>query len=458
MTPTIAIVACLLGIAGAFLVDRKVQRNVSKWTWLPTVWFILISSRSASSWIWPNTASQQGSAYVSGNPFDRAILTAIMVLGLLALSRRHIDWRNLSKSNRGLLLLYLYMAISVLWSAYRGMATRRLFRATGDIVMALIVLSEESPSEAISVIIRRSAFLLLPLSLVLVKYFRDLGIAYTEDGALQMWVGVTDHKNSLGILSSVAALTFLKDTVRDLRKPGSLGERVLGVGFLGLSLRLLWGSSTSRSATSMVVFLFGLAVFGWLWFLRRSRRNMGISTTVLLALALLAVLSTDMLTRYAGAFGRDVTLTGRTFIWPELISVGRQHGLLGVGYGSFWAGDPNSALWGYHWYREYNQAHNGYIDVFLELGVIGLLVLAVFLVVTFRNISRSFSRDYQYGSLRFLFFALILIHNVSESSLLRAGNFLWFLFVLVSIEIGSSDKTASWGNTVGDTLDLRACQ
>jgi exopolysaccharide production protein ExoQ len=75
------------------------------------------------------------------------------------------------------------------------------------------------------------------------------------------------------------------------------------------------------------------------------------------------------------AVGKDVTLTGRTFLWSEGIQTGMQNPVVGVGYAAFWVPGTLEAekLWfhfdipgrtGFHF-------HNLFINLFVELGVIG---------------------------------------------------------------------------------------
>ena len=71
------------------------------------------------------------------------------------------------------------------------------------------------------------------------------------------------------------------------------------------------------------------------------------------------------------AVGRDLTFTGRTTIWTHAIDAGMQHSMLGAGYRAFWTPEGASYVYARIW-AVIGNGHNGYLDVWLELGFIGL--------------------------------------------------------------------------------------
>ena len=135
---------------------------------------------------------------------------------------------------------------------------------------------------------------------------------------------------------------------------------------------------------------------------------------------------TDYLFKF---FGRDNTLTGRTDIWADCFSlVGSK--IFGVGYGNFWLGKRLEFLWDKWWWKPIT-AHNGYIDVFLELGAIGLALLLLTFLYSYFRILKKFLYDF----LNYRFFLVILlsgvIYNIAESAFLVPHIF--WLCILFSI-------------------------
>jgi O-antigen ligase len=132
--------------------------------------------------------------------------------------------------------------------------------------------------------------------------------------------------------------------------------------------------------------------------------------------------------------GTDSSLTKRTKIWTVLLEKAQLHPLLGFGYGNFWLGEKIGVsaevkkTLGYYPYH----GHNGFIDLWLELGLIGLLLLLcsfVFaLIKGFRRIHRSgFESTTDLWPMVYLFF--VIFHNCAESDLLGYSKLMWPLSV-----------------------------
>jgi exopolysaccharide production protein ExoQ len=423
-------IALLLSLSfSAFFIyrDRHQAAEVSAATWIPTIWFTLAIAKPLSYWISPSSfwSGQSGLDTGMGSPVDRAVLTFLMAIALLELLRRRLDWTALLRRNGIFLLVFAYLALSILWSAYQPIATKRFFRGLGDIMMALIIISDPSPFGATKVMIKRAAFVLLPLSIVLIKYFRTLGVAYDWDGT-EMWVGVTLQKNSLGILACISAAYFIMELVTTWRKKIPRLERITQLLFLLLALYLLVKSS---SATSLGAFLFGVAVYVLSFMQRGNSRSIGRLYIVILVIGVL--LFATKLEFLVAAMGRNMTFTSRSFIWEKLMEVGMRHPVLGVGYGSLWIGQLGNELWNDF---RVNEAHNGYIEIFVLFGVVGLFLTAVMIVQVFRHTMKTMDLNFKYGIFRIAFLVMILISNVTESSLLITMNKLWILFLVVGMQ------------------------
>ena len=84
------------------------------------------------------------------------------------------------------------------------------------------------------------------------------------------------------------------------------------------------------------------------------------------------------------ASGRDATLTGRTGIWQTVLNE-PNNPLLGTGYASFWLGDRLQRIWALYPRTPLLQAHNGYFEVYLNLGMVGVALLGGVLWTGLRN-------------------------------------------------------------------------
>ena len=364
----------------------------------------------------------------AGSPLDRACLTALIVIGILILTGRKLDWQSFNRNNIWLLAIYIFALVSILWSDFPFVSLKRYIRFAGTVVMALVILSELNPLQAMESILRRTVFVLIPYSLLLIKYFPNLGVMYSRWSGELMWVGVADHKNSAGMLFFASAFYLFWRVARAWKE-----RRIQGItmqnyadGFvLVLSLYLLKGSDNAYSATSISAFALGAStMLGLLW-LRGRGISLGLPTFTMIVLGLFIYgWGTPFGLRSLGSsilelLGRDPTFTSRDEIWEQLIPVAMQRPILGHGYGGFWV-LPNEAM--------VNEAHNGYLDVMLVLGLVGVLLLLGFVLSMCKAAYAALDQDFWWGSFAMCFLLMIVLHNTSETSYLRTSDFLWSQF------------------------------
>jgi O-antigen ligase len=124
-----------------------------------------------------------------------------------------------------------------------------------------------------------------------------------------------------------------------------------------------------------------------------------------------------------------MTFTGRTAIWGH-ITWQTVNPILGNGYWNFWAGPGGKAISeAIHW--PIPNAHCGYLDIYLDGGICGLIVLAIAIAsYGFRLTSRDARTPFQL--VRIAMFVTAIIYNLSESSFFRLG-LLWFTTLLMVV-------------------------
>ena len=134
MSSQIATVAFVIGILALFALDRDPKARTSFALLIPMVWLLIGGSRVVSQWLDPTaqtSASAYASAYMEGNPIDRAVQTVLMALGMIVLARRGQRLWQLLRANGPILLFLLYCGASTLWSDYPDVALRRWIKALG---------------------------------------------------------------------------------------------------------------------------------------------------------------------------------------------------------------------------------------------------------------------------------------------------------------------------------------
>src|SRR5438309_6099997 len=133
----------------------------------------------------------------------------------------------------------------------------------------------------------------------------------------------------------------------------------------------------------------------------------------------------------AGAVGKDPTLTDRTTIWALVLST-HTNALIGTGYESFWLGPRLEWFW-QRGLGMINEAHNGYLEVYLNLGLIGIFLLAGFLIASYRTICRRLEPFSSLASLTLALWIVMLFYSVTEAGF-RSG-LMWLTFLLGSMDV-----------------------
>jgi len=146
------------------------------------------------------------------------------------------------------------------------------------------------------------------------------------------------------------------------------------------------------------------------------------------------------------AMGRNPTLTDRTDVWKTVLSL-VQNPVLGTGFESFWLGPRLEKMWSRYWWHP-GQAHNGYLEVYLNLGWIGLTMLGFLLVKGYNDVFRAWRRGEASGSLRLSLFYAGLVFNYTEAAFLRMQAPAWLFFLLAIIGVPASLSVLSKRNTL----------
>src|SRR2546425_3035623 len=433
MPQWIATIIFALGILGLFLLDRDRKSRVSPALWIPVVWLLINASRSVSQWLGGVVYMASPDALEEGSPFDAFIFAGLLAAGLVVLLERRESAGTLLRANWPLLVFFSYCAISVLWSDYPFVAFKRWTKAVGDLVMVLVVLTDPEPTAALKRFIARSGFLLIPLSILLIGYYPGVGWSYIPSTGAPYYMGVATGKNGLGIVCLVFGLGSLwrfLEALHSEERPRRAGPLIAHGAILAMALWLLY---MADSATSLACFLVGGVLIAL-----TSQRGSALKPAAVYAFTagIVALFSLGLFVDSEEALietmGRDVTLTGRTQLWADLLRMAADS-WFGTGFESFWLGDRVKSLWSqYLWHP--NQAHNGYLEVFLNLGWVGVALLGFVIAWGYRNAVGALHRDPELGGLRLAFFVVAVLYNVTEAAF-RMMHPVWIAFLLAVMVI-----------------------
>ena len=426
MPPPIALFLCIIFILYLFISDFKYESRVPRSLWVPWCWMMLIGSRPVSFWLDPYSAvNLSAEEALAANPINRISYILILVAGLFILSKRETSWSQIIKNNSWLFLFFLYCGISILWSDFLWMSCRRWMKITVHFVMVLVLLTEPDPIESIKAMIRRYAYVAIPLSIVFIKYYPVLGKAFHPWTGLAVYHGISYGKNSLGYLSMVCGIFFFWNLVTIWHQKNKLFNKTKYILFL---MMISWLLYMAVSATSLGCFLVGIFILLGLSIIKPTARYIKVYTVAIFLILATFYLSVDILEVITSALNRDTTLTGRTEIWKAVLEIDINP-LIGTGYESFWWGPRLEFFWKKYWWKP-NQAHNGYIETYINLGAIGLFLLIAVIVSSFRKICMILLTDFDYGRLKMAFLVVVLLYNITEAGF-RGIHFMFFVFIFV---------------------------
>jgi O-antigen ligase len=230
----------------------------------------------------------------------------------------------------------------------------------------------------------------------------------------------------------LSGIFFLWDTlVRLPDRKNSNTRRILvvNVAFLAMTLWLLKLSNSATSKACLAVGGLIIVVAGSKWGLRH-KGALKVLLPVSFVLYVIFAFGFGFNDDLAVMMGRDPSLTGRTNIWEAVLST-NTNALVGTGYDSFWLGPRLAQVWAIA--GPVNEAHNGYLEWYLEFGVIGLVLLGGLLLTTYRSIWRNLSQNSSGLPLAWALWYIALFYNITEAAFTPAFMCLTWLMLAVVV-------------------------
>lgn len=427
MPPLLALLCTIAFVFYLFWRDAKENPPITGALWIPLIWTLIIGSRFVSQWLSlgvPNSLEE-------GSPLDRAVFFLLLFAGIFILARRQISVSVFLSRNVGLTLFLAYCFLAILWSDFPFVAFKRWTKVVGHPIMVLVVLTEPSPREAVIRLMKRAAYVLVPFSITLIKYYPGLGRGFSGWTGEAFNTGVTTNKNALGydglVLGFFFFWNFLTNWYRE-KGPERRNELLLSLAFLGMIGWLLYKAS---SAGALMALLVGILTVLFLGLRFVNHKYLSTYCIVLLAVVFCGELIFGVIDTLIQAAGRDPTLTGRTELWADLLKL-HVNPLLGAGFESFWLGERIEWLWAKYWWQP-NQAHNGYLETYLNLGWLGVVFLAVWIISAFRKARHSLLSEFDFGRFRMGLLAIVVVYNYTEATF-KAVHLVWFAFYIIAID------------------------
>ncbi len=389
------------------------------------------------------TASAPSSLNTVGGIATQFIANALIVV--LLLRRPRLVLRRIA-AVPWLALLALLAIASSLWSLDPSVTLRRSIPFALAGLLGVYFAARFPPARQMAILRLTLVFLALA-TVVFAVFLPGIGLDHTP-GHTADWQGVFTQKNACGRIMVLASAVILFGGRVTLRR---LGELALFVFVLILS-----GSRGAWIIEGALVLL---------WLLVRFCGRCGPRWRLVVAVASpagalgCAALVFVNYPRLAPLFGRDLTLSGRTAIWAQVLGNIARHPWLGYGYDAFWRGMQGPSLQissSVHFVVVH--AHNGFLEIALELGAAGLLLFFLTGVRAARQLWPLWIR----GPVEVIAFPLavlflIVLYDLDENTLLLYNGLFWILTVsaLVTIDTAVRDHRHTEASTPHAILNLR---
>lgn len=392
--------------------------------------FIFISLMLVTQALGPLLMAGSSGDDALGDSNPATLLSALLTytIAFFLLARRPSAVMDTIRDNPLLVTVFLFPMVSVVWSVDHGTSFRRGVALLMTGVYCVYLARRLSPDDFL-----RRLLLVLFVGGVLSLIFTVVDpAAAIEHGAINngSWKGVYGHKAILGRIAAVAV------TVSVYVRPRNFWEGAMRwatvVIFLFLSIK-------SESRASWLMMGGGIGGMMLISIMRNRHLSAGIKLTIalLVGLSVLGV-TAALFDKILAAMGRDDTFSGRTTLWEGAIAVAKaHHPILGAGYRAFWTDTGAAGVRDYiqHWARLPSHGHNGYLDIWLELGYAGCVLFAVFVIVTLWRLARRLltETDEPAWAAFAIFFFVFLLNNASVTVAFKHTDIAWIFAVLACL-------------------------
>ncbi|HYJ49511.1 MAG TPA: O-antigen ligase family protein [Microbacterium sp.] len=414
-------------------------------------WCIFVLFMALSGTAWVNAFGELTTAVVT-------IAGGVLSLGLWFAVRPPVQWRRLPWFT---VAYVVWAALSIIWSHWREATALTLLLLVITTLQGLFLGSVltwreivRALASALKWVMALSLAFELWVSLVVREPILPGFVPRTEPvdpilywsrdnmfegGRIQ---GIMGNANLLGPVALLAIVVFA------IRFAADAQRRVLLGVWIGLSAYLFYRAASATAYVSAVAVAIVLVT---VLLMRRARRP-GDRTRYYIAYAAIglggAIAFWLLREPIFTALGRSADLTGREAIWDAVLQRAVQQPLIGWGYSTPWiTGDPSFDRWIIDHGESVMQAHNMWVDVFFQLGLVGVFLLGVaYLAFIWRSWFFAVDRprwdlraDRPYSPLTLLptlVGAILLVQGLAESSPLLLWG--WLLVVLLAYKIKQS--------------------
>jgi O-antigen ligase len=375
-----------------------------------------------------------------GNIVNQIVYPAIFLLSLISLFVRRLDAIAIIKKEKLFTIFLIWCLISTIWSYSPIDTAKRFFRTLTVFAVTLSLLVHTTSTKEILNFIKPVLYLYVFLSIV-----ACITIPGAKDYQFHTWRGFEDSKNVLGGVAVVCILLSFF-----IYKMESGGAKFIASIAVLFSLALLFGSRSMSSIMTFFVIVLSASLSSSDELFKPLGLGRTFSAIIFLFVIVIGLIVffvyPEMIAIITEAVGKDPSFTGRTDIWTAMLISISHHPFLGTGYRAFWSVTPPSSYLN-HMYSLFiwkpNEAHNGFIDIANEVGIIGLTIFLVLIIRYFLSMRQLDSPN----PWKWLIIAPLIV-NLQESSMVgftwSVGAMLMMSYLILFAQLWKQDDDAEY--------------
>ena len=383
---------------------------------------VLVLSTGAFVNLFPG---EQGVEYVEqGLLFAQILWSALYFVMFFFARRRIVELVRLIWQEKPLVLLLGWALLSVVWSIDKQVTVRHFIALLATSFLGVYLAIRYDLREQLRLVLV-SLMIVITSSAVACIVFPNYATSADNPFEKPAWQGVLSHKNNLGTLAVLTALVLALYFVKRVRRATALVGMVLIFVLVVLT----------QAKTALIYFIIGLMAFP---FVRAFQQN-GASRRKIVGLGLfifggLAAWTYFNWETFVGYLGKDPSLTGRFVLWGLSMTWIREKPLLGYGFDAFWSdyyGPAADFRIASGWLLA-PHAHNGFINLWLDLGLIGVLFFVLSFATTYRQaLDLAKMTKTREGLWPVTFLTFLFVYGLTEISFLSRNDLFWILYVSV---------------------------
>lgn len=399
-----------------------------------TVFYLILTTTRAFDF-WKETGPVFKSDSWKGNILISMMGNLVLLIIIPFLIMKYERVKKKLAQNWPLVLLFGYTLTSCLWSEFPDITFRRWVKIFIYFLLIINIISLPNPIKLLRKTFFFYIYIVSTLNLVMILISRKYGWQSYEGGALPC--GIIGHKNGFGLFCAASFFTMLwYSSSGGIPFKASLKKHlilyvVLPAGLIASESITALGGMILASALSLLVY----------WLIKMGLRDPYIVASLLFFIIVIIlssyivnenIVQADLLDLILKPSGKDPTFTGRTDIWSASISLGlKNNPVFGSGFGALFVGEKSSwlqSIYGEHLWG----AHNGFIETFLEIGIVGL---AIALLIMAKIVGYVFKAVFKYRahSVSLLSLVILIIFvNLFEVNILNT-TFSFFLILFLSV-------------------------